>query len=177
MSDAFCSLELTDFFAAFFSRHSGADLNQTQRQFGVWLISLLAKRCGWQMQKPQIASIPVLVLRRLYLKQTLVRDYQSVCSEREIRLDSLLKIIQIFCCALIMLLIEKGKFQCIWLWRKYSFWVGSWTFPWCGYSQLQIQSFLSTALGIYHSSLFMQMLRITLVLSLFPLSVDTVWWA
>lgn len=166
----------TDFFAFFFSRLSGADFNQTQRQFGVWLISLLAKCCGWQMHKPQIASIPVLLLIRLYLKQTHVHDYLSVCSEREISLDLLLKIIQtifeviILCYTLIMLLIEKGKFHCIWFWRKYSFWVGSWTFLCCGYSQLQIVFFcedLETALGIYRSSLLRQMLRITLVLSLF----------
>lgn len=94
MSDAFCSLELTDFFAFFFSQLSGTDFNQTPWLFGVWLISLLAKRCGWQMRKPQIASIPVLLLRRLYLKQTHIHDYHSVCSvhKREMSLDLLLNI-------------------------------------------------------------------------------------
>lgn len=94
VNDAFCSLELTDFFAFFFSQHSGTDFNQTPWLFGVWLISLLAKCCRWQMRKPQIASIPVLVLRRLYLKQTHIHDYFSVCSvhKREMSLDLLLNI-------------------------------------------------------------------------------------
>lgn len=95
VSDAFCSLELTDFSAFFFSQLSGTDFNQTPWLFGVWLISLLAKRCGWQMRKPQIASIPVLVLRLLYLKQSWTWVYRSVCSvhKREISLDLLLNIL------------------------------------------------------------------------------------
>lgn len=44
------------------------------------------------MHKLQIASIPVLLLRRLYLKQTHVCDYRSVRFKREISLDLLLKI-------------------------------------------------------------------------------------